>query len=113
MRRMILAAAIMLAATGGMVTLAAGAPGQCMVSGYGTFDCDVTLDGGGLTFALPAGETFAFTLTGEDVGTAFLIAADARPGQVPDDLGPFHAVADKAGCWAQDEGVEFCVLVEQ
>lgn len=110
---MIWATAIMAAATGTMVTLAAAAPGQCTVTGYGTFDCDVALDGGGLTFGLPDGKTFAFTLVEEGVGTAFLIEADARPGQPPEELRAFHSVAGKPGCWARGEDYEFCVLVEQ
>jgi len=110
---MILATAIMAAATGAMVTLAAGAPGQCTVTGYDTFDCDVALDGGGLTFVLPDGKTFAFTLTEDGVGTAFLIAADARPGQVPEALREFRAVEGRPGCWARGDDFEFCVLVAQ
>jgi hypothetical protein len=110
---MILATAIMAAATGAMVTMAAATPGQCTVTGYDTFDCDVALDGGGLTFALPDGTTFAFTLTEEGVGTAFLIAADAAPGQPPEALHEFRAVDGRPGCWARDEDYEFCVLVEQ
>ena len=113
MKRMIWAAAVMVAVTGGMVTLAAGAPGQCTVTGYDTFDCDVALDGGGLTFALPDGKTFAFTLVEDGVGTAFLIEADAGPGQVPDELRDFRAVEGKPGCWARGDDFEFCVLVAQ
>ncbi|KRA50205.1 hypothetical protein ASD80_16760 [Devosia sp. Root635] len=110
---MIWAAAVVAAAVGAMVTLAAAAPGQCMVTGYDTFDCDVALDGGGLTFALPDGKTFAFTLTEGGTGSAFLIEADARPGQMPEELRDFRAVDGRPGCWARGEDFEFCVLVEQ
>jgi len=110
---MIWATAIVAAAVGATVTLAAAAPGQCTVTGYDTFDCDVALDGGGLTFALPDGRTFAFTLVEEGVGTAFLIAEDAEPGQRPEELREFRAVDGKPGCWARDEDYEFCVLVQQ
>ena len=93
--------------------MAAAAPGQCTVTGFDTFDCDVALDGGGLTFALPDGTTFAFTLIEEGVGTAFLIAADAEPGQRPEELREFRAVDGQPGCWARDEDYQFCVLVQQ
>jgi hypothetical protein len=110
---MIWATAIVVAAMGTMGTLAVAAPGQCTVTGYDTFACDVALDGAGLTFALPDGRIFAFTLVEEGVGTAFLVDADAKPGQRPEELREFSAVADKPGCWARDEDYEFCVLVEQ
>lgn len=113
MKRVIWAAGIVAAAMGGTIVSAAAAPGQCTVSGYDTFDCDVALDGDGLTFALPDGKTFAFTLTGADVGVAFLIAADPSPGQRPEELHAFRAVDGQPGCWARDEDFAFCVLVEQ
>lgn len=96
-----------------MVTLAAAAPGQCTVTGYNTFDCDVALDGSGLTFELPDGRVFAFTVIEEDVGTAFLIDDDAEPGQRPEELHEFRAVEGKPGCWAREQDYEFCVLVRQ
>lgn len=98
---------------GAMVLAASAAPGQCTVSGYDTFDCDVALDGQGLTFGLPDGRTFAFALTGEDEGAAYLIDADAAPGSLPEELRGFAAVDGKPGCWARDEDFEFCVLVEE
>src|SRR5690606_24760684 len=98
---------------GAMVTLAAAAPAQCTVTGYDTFDCDVVLDGGGLTFALPDGSVFAFTLETETLGSAFIVAADAKPGQLPQELHAFRPVADSPGCWARDEDFAFCVLVQQ
>lgn len=113
LKRLILASALAVAGMGAMVTLVAAAPGQCTVSGYETFDCDVTLDGSGLTFALPDGKTFAFTLGEEGVGTGFLIDADATPGQVPDALRELRAVEGQPGCWARDEDFSFCVLVQQ
>ncbi len=98
---------------GAMVTLAQATPAQCTVTDYGQFDCDVALDGGGLTFNLPDGRTFAFTLTEKDRGVAFLIEADAKPGQPPQELHEFKAVDGKAGCWARNDAYEFCVLVAQ
>lgn len=97
---------------GTMATLAA--PGQCTVTGYDSFPCEVTLDGGGLTFGLPDGQTFAFALVAEGKGQAYRISPDAGPGRIPDDLGTFKAVEDEAGCWAstRDE-FRFCVLVQQ
>ena len=113
MKRVIWETAMAVAVTGAMATLVAAAPGQCTVTGYDTFDCDVALDGGGLTFVLPDGRTFAFTLIEEGVGTAFLIDADAEPGQRPEELREFRAVESRPGCWARDEDYEFCVLVQQ
>ncbi len=98
---------------GAMSAVALAAPAQCEVTGYGTFDCDVALDGAGLTFALPDGQTFVFALTEADVGMAYLIGADARPGQRPDELREFRAVDGRPGCWARDEDYQFCVLVQQ
>lgn len=113
LKRVILAGVVAVAGLGMMTVLAAAAPGQCTVTGYDTFDCDVALDGGGLTFALPDGRTFAFALLEEGVGEAYLIAADAAPGAPPEVLGGLLAVADKPGCWARDEDFEFCVLVAE
>jgi hypothetical protein len=113
LKRLIWAAALAVAGCGAMVSLAAAAPGQCMVSGYDTFDCDVALDGGGLTFTLPDGQIFAFTLIEEGVGMAYLIDPKAAPGQRPAELREFRAVAGEPGCWARDEDYQFCVLVQQ
>lgn len=101
------------ATCGAMVTLAAAAPGQCTITGYDTFDCDVALDGGGLTFTLPDGQIFAFTLIEDGVGTAYLIDPEAVPGRRPQELHEFRAVEGKPGCWAREEDYEFCVLVQQ
>jgi hypothetical protein len=110
LKRLIWVAAMAVAACG---TLAAAAPGQCTLSGYDAFDCDVALDGGGLTFTLPDGQIFAFTLIEEGMGTAYLIDPEAAPGQRPDELREFEAVEGRPGCWARDEDYEFCVLVQQ
>jgi hypothetical protein len=98
---------------GAMAVAAGAAPAQCSVTGYDSFACDVALDGGGLTFELPDGGIFAFTLVEAGVGTAFVSAADARPGQPPRELREFRAVEDRPGCWARGDEFEFCVLVEQ
>jgi hypothetical protein len=113
LKRLIWATVIAAAAGGAMTTLAMAAPGQCTVTGYDTFDCDVVLDGGGLTFALPDGRIFAFTVIEDGVGTAYLIDDDAAPGDRPEELREFRAVEDRPGCWARDEDYEFCVLVQQ
>ncbi|MBO9587492.1 hypothetical protein [Devosia sp.] len=105
--------------TGAMLiaSLALAAPamavsGQCSLTGFGEFDCDVETDGGGLTFALPDGQTFAFVLVEENQGLGYLIAADARPGQLPDDLGTFAPLAEEPGCWqAEQDETRFCALV--
>lgn len=85
-------------------------PGQCSVTGFGTFDCDVVLDGGGLTFGLPDGSTLAFTLDEAEHGDAYLSAADAQPGESPRQLPDFMPGA-KPGCWMRADGFEFCAMV--
>ena len=86
--------------------------GQCSLTGYETFDCDVTTDGGGLTFGLPDGQTFAFALTGEEEGLGYRIAADAAPGQLPVEMGAFVPAADAPGCWQSEKNdTRFCALV--
>lgn len=110
---MVVAAAGAVAGLGLMAVAAAAAPGQCTVTGYGTFDCDVVTDGGGLTFDLPDGRTFAFALLEEGRGSAYLIGADAAPGSLPEELAGFAAVDGQPGCWARDEDFEFCVLVAE
>ena len=96
---------------GAMVVAASAAPGQCVVTGFGTFDCDVAVDGGGLTFELPDGQTFAFAVDEDGVGTGYLTAADAAPGARPDEEEDLVAVDGKPGCWARDDDFEFCALV--
>lgn len=98
-----------------MAGAAMAAPGLCSMTDYGTFDCDVTMDGAGLTFVLPDGQTFAFALVEEDEGLGYLIAPDARPGQRPDELGSFSPDEAEAGCWISDRKseVRFCALVAQ
>ncbi len=113
LRRVVWAAALGLAAAGVMAGAAWAAPGQCMVSGYETFPCDVAVDGGGVTFGLPDGQVFAFALTAADEGLGYLIAAEAGPGSPPDELGRFTRVPGEDGCWMHDEDLQFCVLVEQ
>ena len=98
---------------GAMAVAGYAAPGQCTVSGYGAFDCDVVTDGGGLTFGLPDGRTFAFALMQEGVGSGYLIEADAAPGSRPDELQDLLPVDGKDGCWAHEDDFEFCVLIEQ
>lgn len=112
LKRVIWATAFVAAAFG-MVVVAAAAPGQCSVTGYDNFDCDVALDGGGLTFDLPDGGIFAFTVIEEDLGEVYLIAADAAPGQPPRVLRDFRPLDGQPGCWARDADYQFCVLLEQ
>lgn len=95
-----------------MVAVASAAPGQCSVTGLDMFECDVVLDGGGLTFDLPDGRTFAFALMEEGVGTGYLIAADAAPGTLPDALPGLVAEEGKPGCWARAD-FEFCAMVAE
>lgn len=93
---------------------AVAAPGQCSMTGQGEFPCDVTVDGGGITFALPSGETFVFAHEANGEGLAYLIAAEPQPGRYPQELGRFVPVEGEAGCWfgAKDE-ITFCAALEQ
>ncbi|KFL29018.1 hypothetical protein JP75_23800 [Devosia riboflavina] len=102
----------MLAASLALAAPALAVSGQCSLTGYDEFECEVETDGGGLTFALPDGQTFAFVLVEENEGLGYLIAADARPGQLPGDLGTFAPLAEEPGCWqAERDEVKFCALV--
>ena len=84
------------------------------MTGFSNFDCHVETDGGGLTFALPNGETFTFALTTPETGLGYSIAADAAPGERPTELGAFSAVAGEPGCWQSDrDETKFCVLVAE
>ncbi|WEJ34682.1 hypothetical protein [Devosia sp. SD17-2] len=93
---------------------AGAAPGLCEMTDYDSFDCDVSVDGGGLTFALPDGQVFAFALTADNEGQGYRISADARPGQVPVELGVFAPIADEPGCWfGARYDIRFCAMVLQ
>ena len=108
----ILITGAMLAASLALAAPALAASGQCSLTGYDAFACDVETDGGGLTFALPDGRTFAFALIGENEGLGYLIGADVAPGQIPDELGAFAPLPDEPGCWqAEQDDTRFCALV--
>lgn len=98
-----------------MVGAAHGAPGECTVTGFGRFDCDLTLDGAGLTFTLPDGSGFVFALVEPYEGLGYLISENAKPGQKPRELGSFSPVEGQDGCWAsrRDEDYQFCAAVAQ
>lgn len=90
------------------------APGQCSVTNYGTFDCDVTVDGGGITFLLPDGQSFVFAHLDDGAGLGYLGAVDQRPGLYPEELGPFLPVEGEDGCWlGQKDGIKFCAALLQ
>ena len=102
----------MLAASLALAAPALAVSGQCSLTGYDEFDCEVETDGGGLTFALPDGQTFAFAVVEENEGLGYLLAADAKPGQLPEELGTFTPMADEPGCWqAERNDTKFCALV--
>ena len=102
----------MLAASLALAAPALAVSGQCSLTGYDEFDCEVETDGGGLTFALPDGQTFAFAVVEENEGLGYLLAADAKPGQLPEELGTFTPLADEPGCWqAERNDTKFCALV--
>jgi len=93
---------------------AIGAPGQCSITGQGLFDCDVTVDGGGITFALPSGETFVFAHEADGEGLGYLIPAEPQPGRYPQELGRFAPIAEEPGCWLGDkDGTKFCAALVQ
>ena len=93
---------------------AAAAPGQCSMTGYDDFACDVAVDGGGISFALPDGQVFVFVHEASDQGFGYRIADVAEPGDRPDELGMFAPVDGEPGCWfgPKDE-ITFCAAVEQ
>lgn len=109
----VLVAGALLAGGLAMVSPVAAAPGQCMLTGFESFPCDVAIDGAGLAFDLPDGRRFAVVFDEAGQGTAFARRPDAAPGTRPGDLGRFLPVAGEAGCW-QKAGAEdrFCVMVE-
>lgn len=98
-----------------VASAASAAPGECTVTGYGRFDCDLTLDGAGLTFELPDGTGFAFALEEKGKGLGYLISSTARPGQRPKELGRFTPVPQQDGCWVsdRDEEFQFCAAIAQ
>jgi len=110
MKRMFTGA--MLVVSLALATPALAAPGQCSLTGYDAFECDVETDGGGLTFSLPDGQIFAFALTDENEGLGYRIPTDATPGQRPLELGAFAPVPAEPGCWqAERNETKFCASV--
>jgi hypothetical protein len=93
---------------------AAATPGQCSVTGYDTFDCDVDVDGGGLTFTLPDGQIFVFAHEADGAGLGYLLPSDAQPGSRPEELGAFLPVDGKPGCWfGAEDDIEICASLSQ
>lgn len=93
---------------------AAAAPGQCSMTGYGEFACDVNVDGGGITFSVPGGETFVFVHEANGEGAGFLIPAEPTPGRRPAELGRFAPAEGQPGCWFGDkDDITFCAALEQ
>lgn len=93
---------------------ASAAPGQCSMTGYGDFACDVSVDGGGISFALPDEQVLVFAHQANSEGFGYLIESEATPGSRPDELGAFVPVDGEPGCWfgAEDE-IKFCAALEQ
>ena len=113
--RLLVSALALSAIVAGMTGAVAAAPGECTVTGYGTFPCDVAMDGAGLTFALPDGDSFAFALVSEGEGLGYLIAEDAAPGRRPKEMGGFEPAPGQQGCWrsTKDQSFQFCAAIEQ
>jgi hypothetical protein len=89
-------------------------PGQCSFTGFDEFACDVAADGGGITFALPDGQTLVFVHSGDGAGQAFLNGAGVAPGSLPRALGEFLPAESRPGCWiGQRDGAEFCASIAQ
>ncbi len=90
------------------------ARGQCSMTGYDTFDCDVSADGGGITFELPDGSLFVFAQIAAGEGLGYLIAPGAAPGSRPEELGAFSPLDDEPGCWfgPKDE-IKFCAAIAE
>tara|TARA_R110002020_G_scaffold14062_16_gene50000 strand:+ start:373 stop:699 length:327 start_codon:yes stop_codon:yes gene_type:complete len=96
---------------GAMMGSASAEPGQCSATGFETFDCELARDGGGLTFALPDGQVFAFALVSENEGLGYLGAPDAL---YPAELGTMTPAPDAPGCWVGGkDGFAFCAQVAQ
>ncbi len=90
------------------------APGECSVTGYDTFECDVSVDGGGIAFMLPDGRSFVFAHVADGAGLGYIGAADPRPGSYPEELGSFLPVAGEDGCWlGEKDGLKFCAALLQ
>lgn len=84
------------------------------MTGYDTFECDVTVDGGGITFGLPDGQTFVFAHVADGEGLGYLIPADAKPGRSPQELGTFKPVEGESGCWAGGkDDMKFCAAISE
>ncbi|KKB10018.1 hypothetical protein [Devosia chinhatensis] len=93
---------------------ASAAPGQCSLSGIGEFSCDVSVDGGGITFSLPDGRLFVFAHVSNGEGLAYIGSGEPSPGQYPSELGAFVPAQDRAGCWMQEDGeMTFCAALLQ
>jgi hypothetical protein len=93
---------------------AQAAPGQCSVTGYDRFDCDVSVDGGGIAFQLPDGRGFVFAHVADGEGLGYLGAADPQPGAYPEELGVFKPVEGEDGCWlGEKDNIKFCAALLQ
>ena len=93
---------------------AAAAPGQCSMTGFDSFSCDVSVDGGGLTFALPDEQVFVFAHAADGEGQGYLLPVETEPGQRPKELGLFEPVEGEPGCWlGARNDIKFCAAIEQ
>jgi hypothetical protein len=84
---------------------------QCSVTDFGTFDCELSRDGGGLTFALPDGRVFSFALVSETEGLGYLAAPDTA---YPTELGTMTPAHHAPGCWVGGkDNFAFCAQVAE
>jgi hypothetical protein len=90
------------------------APGQCTMTGFDDFACEVNVDGGGITFDLPSGETFVFAHVANGEGLGYLISAEPQPGARPEELGSFVPMNGQDGCWfGEEDEITFCAALVQ
>ncbi|WIY51751.1 hypothetical protein O9Z70_09650 [Devosia sp. YIM 151766] len=111
--KMFVTGAVLLASLA-LAVPAHAAPGQCSMTGYGSFDCDVTADGGGITFALPDGQVFVFAHLADGAGLGYLNPAEPESSRYPAELGAFLPVEGEDGCWlGEKDSVKFCAALMQ
>ena len=84
------------------------------MTGFSDFACDVSVDGGGLTFGLPDGTGLVFAHLADGEGLGYRVTSDAEPGRRPEELGMFAPIEDRPGCWyGAEDDITFCAAIAQ